>query len=63
LKELGVKPPFVSRSVKKLVQTELVTIEVDTKDTRIKYALRMPPAVFAEKYRVGVLLKDLEKVS
>jgi transposase InsO family protein len=30
---------------------------------RIHSALRMPPVVFAEKYRAGVLLKDLEKVS
>ena len=30
---------------------------------RIHSALRMPPMVFAEKYRAGVLLKDLEKVS
>jgi transposase InsO family protein len=30
---------------------------------RIHSALRMSPAVFAEKYRAGVLLKYLEKVS
>ena len=30
---------------------------------RIHSALRMPPAVFIQKYRDGVLLKDLEKVS
>jgi transposase InsO family protein len=30
---------------------------------RIHSALRMPPVLFAEKYQVGVLLKDLEKVS
>ncbi len=30
---------------------------------RIHSALRMPPAVFAEKHQAGVLLKDLEKVS
>jgi len=30
---------------------------------RIHSALKQPPAVFAEKYRDGVLLKNLEKVS
>jgi len=30
---------------------------------RIHSALRMPPAMFAQKYQAGVLLKNLEKVS
>jgi len=30
---------------------------------RIHSALKQPPAVSAEKYRAGVLLKNLEKVS
>jgi putative transposase len=30
---------------------------------RIHSALKLPPAVFAQKYQAGVLLRDLEKVS